>query len=154
MSDGGFGSINQTVGNPRIVRREIPLVDPSEYKRFTFTCETERNGENQFTFAISESMIEKPGSGGAYLATNIKDVALKAGVSIATVSHVLNGTRGTRPQTRQRVLAAIQELGYSQNQSARNLASGRSTLMGLVISDIRNPFFPEVTAAFQSGAHP
>ncbi len=73
-------------------------------------------------------------------------------MSIATVSHVLNGTRETRPQTRQRVLAAIQELGYSQNQSARNLASGRSTLMGLVISDIRNPFFPEITAAFQDQA--
>lgn len=83
---------------------------------------------------------------------NIKDVAKKAGVSIATVSHVLNGTRETRPQTRQRVLAAIEDLGYSQNQSARNLASGRSTLMGLVISDIRNPFFPEITAAFQDQA--
>jgi DNA-binding LacI/PurR family transcriptional regulator len=97
-------------------------------------------------------MINKTGPEGSDLATNIKDVALKAGVSIATVSHVLNGTRGTRPQTRQRVLAAIQELGYSQNQAARNLASGRSTLMGLVISDIRNPFFPEITAAFQDQA--
>jgi len=86
------------------------------------------------------------------LPANIKDVAKKAGVSIATVSHVLNGTRETRPQTRQRVLAAIEDLGYSQNQSARNLASGRSTLMGLVISDIRNPFFPEITAAFQDQA--
>jgi hypothetical protein len=75
--------------------------------------------------------------------------ALSGGVSIATVSHVLNGTRGTRQQTRQKVLAAIEELGYAQNQSARNLAMGRSTLLGLIISDIRNPFFPEVTAAFQ-----
>jgi LacI family transcriptional regulator len=86
------------------------------------------------------------------LAASIKDVALKAGVSIATVSHVLNGTRGTRPQTRQRVLAAIQDLGYAQNQAARNLVMGRSSLLGLIISDIRNPFFPEVTAAFQDQA--
>jgi DNA-binding LacI/PurR family transcriptional regulator len=86
------------------------------------------------------------------LAVSIKDVANRAGVSIATVSHVLNGTRGTRPQTRQKVLAAIEELGYSQNQSARNLAMGRSSLLGLIISDIRNPFFPEVTAAFQDQA--
>jgi len=86
------------------------------------------------------------------LSARIKDVAAKAGVSIATVSHVLNGTRGTRPQTRQRVLAAIEDLGYSQNQAARNLAMGRSSLMGLIISDIRNPFFPEVTAAFQDQA--
>jgi LacI family transcriptional regulator len=86
------------------------------------------------------------------LAASIKDVALKAGVSIATVSHVLNGTRSVRLQTRQRVLAAIEELGYSQNQAARNLVMGRSSLLGLIISDIRNPFFPEVTAAFQDQA--
>jgi DNA-binding LacI/PurR family transcriptional regulator len=86
------------------------------------------------------------------LAVSIKDVASRAGVSIATVSHVLNGTRASRPQTRQKVLAAIQEMGYSQNQSARNLAMGRSTLLGLIISDIRNPLFPEVTAAFQDQA--
>jgi DNA-binding LacI/PurR family transcriptional regulator len=86
------------------------------------------------------------------MAVSIKDVAAKAGVSIATVSHVLNGTRGTRPATRDRVLDAIRELGYAQNQSARNLARGRSSLLGLIISDIRNPFFPEVTSAFQDQA--
>jgi LacI family transcriptional regulator len=46
----------------------------------------------------------------------------------------------------------VEELGYAQNQAARNLASGRSTLLGLIISDIRNPFFPEITAAFQDQA--
>jgi LacI family transcriptional regulator len=86
------------------------------------------------------------------LAVSIKDVAARASVSIATVSHVLNGTRGTRPATRDRVLDAIRELGYAQNQSARNLARGRSSLLGLIISDIRNPFFPEVTSAFQDEA--
>jgi len=79
-------------------------------------------------------------------------VAARAGVSTATVSHVLNGTRGSKPETRQRVLAAIQELGYSQNQAGRDLARGRSSLLGLIISDIRNPFFPEVAAAFQEQA--
>jgi DNA-binding LacI/PurR family transcriptional regulator len=83
------------------------------------------------------------------LAVSIKDVAARSGVSIATVSHVLNRTRGTRPATRDRVLLAIQELGYSQNQAARNLARGRSSLLGLIISDIRNPFFPDITSAFQ-----
>ena len=86
------------------------------------------------------------------MAVSIKDVAAKAGVSIATVSHVLNGTRGTRPDTRDRVLEAIRDLGYAQNQAARNLARGRSSLLGLIISDIRNPFFPEVTSAFQDQA--
>lgn len=86
------------------------------------------------------------------MATSIKDVAKYSGVSIATVSHVLNGTRHTRPQTRERVLAAIRDLGYSQNQAARNLARGTSTLLGVIISDVRNPFFPEITAAFQEQA--
>lgn len=86
------------------------------------------------------------------MATSIKDVAKHSGVSIATVSHVLNGTRHTRPQTRERVLAAIRELGYSQNQAARNLARGTSTLLGVIVSDVRNPFFPEITAAFQEQA--
>ncbi len=84
--------------------------------------------------------------------STIKDVAARASVSIATVSHVLNGTRPIRPHTRQRVLTAIQELGYSQNQAARNLARGTSTFLGLIISDVRNPFFPEITAAFQDQA--
>jgi LacI family transcriptional regulator len=86
------------------------------------------------------------------LATSIKDVAKHSGVSIATVSHVLNGTRHTRPQTRERVLSAIHELGYSQNQAARNLARGTSTILGVIISDVRNPFFPDITAAFQEQA--
>jgi len=83
---------------------------------------------------------------------SIKDVAARAGVSIATVSHVLNGTRPTRQHTRDRVLHAVRELGYAQNQSARNLARGRSTLLGLLVSDVRNPFFPDITAAFQDQA--
>ena len=86
------------------------------------------------------------------MAVSIKDVAAKAAVSIATVSHVLNGTRVTCPRTRDRVLAAVRELGYSQNQAARNLARGTSSILGLVISDVRNPFFPEITAAFQDQA--
>ncbi len=86
------------------------------------------------------------------MAVSIKDVAARAAVSIATVSHVLNGTRVTRPRTRDRVLAAVRELGYSQNQAARNLARGTSSILGLIISDVRNPFFPEITAAFQDQA--
>lgn len=83
---------------------------------------------------------------------NIKDVARRAGVSVATVSHVINGTRHTRPETEERVRMAIRDLGYSQNLAARNLAVGRSSILGLIISDIRNPFFPEVTASFQDQA--
>jgi len=84
---------------------------------------------------------------------SIKDVAAKAGVSTATVSHVINDTRRISPATRKRVLTAVQSLGYSINRAARNLAMGRrSSLLGVLISDIRNPFFPDIVASFQDQA--
>lgn len=83
----------------------------------------------------------------------MKDVAERAGVSIATVSYVLNDTRKVRPETERRILAAVKELGYAPNIAARNLAVGRSHIVGLVVPDIRNPFFPEVTTAFQEAAN-
>src|ERR1700753_927501 len=82
----------------------------------------------------------------------IKQVAERAGVSVATVSYVVNETRKVRPATEQRVLAAVKELGYLPNAAARNLSLGRSSLVGLVLPDIRNPFFPEITTAFQEAA--
>ena len=77
---------------------------------------------------------------------NLKDVAEFSGVSIATVSHVLNGTKRVRPETEQRVRAVVERLGYAPNLVARRLAGGRTQLLGVVVSDIRNPFFPEITA--------
>lgn len=82
----------------------------------------------------------------------IKDVAKIAGVSTATVSHVLNGTRYVRDETRERVLDAIRELNYTPNAAARSLASGRSNTLGLIISDIANPFFPELVKVIQEHA--
>ncbi len=87
----------------------------------------------------------------------MEDVAKRAGVSITTVSHVLNRTRPVAAATRERVLSAVQEMKYYANASARLLVRGRSNAFGLLISDIENPFFPELikgfeTAAFQAGA--
>lgn len=84
--------------------------------------------------------------------STIKDVAAGAGVSIATVSYVLNETRRVRPETEERIRAAVKELGYTPNVTARTLVVGRSHFAGLVVPDIRNPFFPEVTTAFQDAA--
>jgi LacI family transcriptional regulator len=86
---------------------------------------------------------------------NIRDVANRAGVSVATVSFVLNEAQRhrIRPKTQDRVLDAVKELGYSPNVSARNLAVGRSHILGVIVSDIRNPFFPEITASFQEAAN-
>ena len=83
-------------------------------------------------------------------------MAREAGVSTATVSHVVNGTKYVTDDTRKRVLDAIKRCEYSPNAYARSLASGRSNMLGLLISDISNPFFPELvksieTTAFEHG---
>ena len=83
---------------------------------------------------------------------NIRDVARKAGVSVATVSNVLNRSRKVRSGTAERVMQAARELNYSRSVAARDLAVGHSRILGLVISDIQNPFFPEVIRGFQDQA--
>jgi LacI family transcriptional regulator len=74
----------------------------------------------------------------------IKDIARVARVSLQTVSRVVNGKSEISDETRARVQKVIQELGYRPNQLARGLATKRTGLLGLVIPDITNPFFPEV----------
>ena len=83
-------------------------------------------------------------------------MAEEAGVSTATVSHVINKTKFVAEETRQKVLDAIEKLNFYPNAHARTLASGRSNIIGLLISDINNPFFPELvksieTEAFEKG---
>jgi len=82
----------------------------------------------------------------------MKDVALRAGVSPATVSRVLNNTHYIADDTRKRVLDVVQELNYFKNVHAKRLATGRSDLLGLVISEITNPYFPDVIRGFQGAA--
>jgi len=82
----------------------------------------------------------------------IRDVAHEAGVSTATVSHVLNKTGQVSPGTRRLVLLAVKRLGYFPNVHARNLASRISRTLGIIVSDIENPFFPEVIKSFETRA--
>lgn len=86
------------------------------------------------------------------MAYTMRDVAARAGVSPATVSRVLNKTHFISDETRQRVLEVVRELSYYKNVHARRLATGQSDLFGLVISEIANPFFPEVIRGFQAAA--
>lgn len=72
---------------------------------------------------------------------NSEDVARHAGVSIATVSHVINGTRFVSEETRQKVQDAIKALNYRPNAVARGLATSFTRKIGVVVSEIRNPFF-------------
>src|ERR1051325_126681 len=82
----------------------------------------------------------------------IKDVAREAGVSTATVSHVINKTKYVTDATRERVLRAIEKCNYYPNVHARTLASGRSNIIGLLVSDISNPFFPELVKSIEAAA--
>jgi LacI family transcriptional regulator len=82
----------------------------------------------------------------------MKDVAHRARVSVATVSHVLNGTRPVAPSTQERVLAAIDELGYERNMLARGLKMKRTHTLGLLVSDIQNPFFTAVVRGVEDTA--
>lgn len=83
---------------------------------------------------------------------NIKKVAEHAKVSTATVSRLINKTSYISPETAEKVWKAIDELGYYPNVNARGLASGRSSLIGLIVSDIVNPFFPELVKSFEESA--
>jgi DNA-binding LacI/PurR family transcriptional regulator len=76
--------------------------------------------------------------------TSIKEVARQAGVSLGTVSNVLNRPEVVAVQTRQRVLDAIEALGYVRNDSARQLRAGRSRVVAIVVLDVANPFFTDV----------
>ncbi|MFE9139868.1 LacI family DNA-binding transcriptional regulator [Streptomyces tubercidicus] len=84
--------------------------------------------------------------------TTMADVARRAGVSVATVSHVLNGTRPVRPGTRAAVLGAIDDLGYTHNTLARSLVTSRTRSIGLAVSAISNPYFTEILQGVEAGA--
>ncbi|MEU3895272.1 LacI family DNA-binding transcriptional regulator [Streptomyces sp. NPDC045251] len=77
------------------------------------------------------------------------DVARAAGVSSATVSYVLSGKRPVAPETRAAVEAAIEELSFTVNVTARSLRTGRSSLVALIVPDIANPFFAQLAATLQ-----
>lgn len=81
------------------------------------------------------------------------DIAREAGVSTATVSRVINNFNYVSPESRARVLDVVRRHNYYPSAHARSLASGRSNLIGLVISDIANPFFPELVKGIEAAAY-
>ncbi|GAA1953876.1 LacI family DNA-binding transcriptional regulator [Amycolatopsis minnesotensis] len=82
----------------------------------------------------------------------IKDVARRAGVSIGTVSNVVNRPDVVSDATRAKVLAVIDELGYVRDESARQLRAGRSRVLGLLVLDLGNPFFVDVARGAEEAA--
>lgn len=81
---------------------------------------------------------------------DIRDVARRAKVSTATVSRTVNQVATVDAQLAKRVWRAIEELGYYPNRQARALVSGRSRVFGLIVSEITNPFFPEIVQTFET----
>ncbi|MEO8230438.1 MAG: LacI family DNA-binding transcriptional regulator [Chloroflexota bacterium] len=88
----------------------------------------------------------------APLEPTIRDVARQAGVSTATVSRVINGAGAARPQTRARVLAAAATLGYRPSAVARSLKLRTTRTLGLLVTDIQNPYYPEIVRAVEDAA--
>lgn len=86
------------------------------------------------------------------MAVSVRDVAAAASVSVGTVSNVLNRPEKVAPDTVARVMAAIDELGFVRNDAARQLRAGRSRSIGLVVLDVRNPFFTEVARGAEDRA--
>ena len=85
--------------------------------------------------------------------TGLKDVARLAGVSVGTVSNVLNHPDKVNADTARRVLDVIEELGWVRNDAARQLRLGRSGMLGLLVLDVANPFFTDVAAGVEHVAH-
>lgn len=83
---------------------------------------------------------------------NMKQIADMAGVSLGTVSHVLNDSARVREPLRQRVLEAVEKLGYQPSQLARGLRKDKTNMFGMVIPDVTNPFFPAVVRGAEDTA--
>lgn len=81
------------------------------------------------------------------MSVTIKDIAREAGVSYASVSRALSGSRGVSLKTAQRILEVAKRLNYSPNGIARNLVNQRSKTIGLILPDISNPFFADIALA-------
>jgi DNA-binding LacI/PurR family transcriptional regulator len=84
---------------------------------------------------------------------NLEQVARKAKVSTATVSRVLNNANVVKSSTRARVIKAIEELKYHPNLHARNLAGGKSRTIGVIVSNLENPFFFDIYKTIENDAH-
>ena len=83
---------------------------------------------------------------------SVKDVARRAGVSVGTVSNVMNHPEKVALDTVERVQAAIDDLGFIRNDAARQLRDGRSKTIGLVVLDVRNPFFTDIARGAEDRA--
>jgi LacI family transcriptional regulator len=90
--------------------------------------------------------------GECFFMITIKDIAEKAGVSYATVSRALNGRSDVGAETRKRIIELAQEMGYQPNAVARSLVNKKTHIIALVVPDVTNPFFADITMAVNAAA--
>ena len=83
---------------------------------------------------------------------SIKDVAKKAGVSLSTVSRVLNNTCIVSDELRDKVMNAVNSMDYVPNQAARSLVSSRTNTIGVIVNNMHDPFFYNLIKGFETGA--
>jgi DNA-binding LacI/PurR family transcriptional regulator len=96
-------------------------------------------------FIVPESRMTVP--------VTMRQIAERAGVSIGTVSHVINGTAKVREKLRLRVVDAIRDLGYQPSQLARGLRRNRTSMLVMIMPDVTNPFFPAVVRGVEDIAY-
>lgn len=82
----------------------------------------------------------------------LKDVAKKAGVSVSTVSYVINNNPSISTAVRKKVQRVVENIGYIPNSNAQNMRTGKSMTLGLILPDLANPFFPELAQAVENTA--
>lgn len=97
-------------------------------------------------------MSARVASKGRHRQPSIKDVAQRAGVSIAAASYALNGREGVAENTRRRIMQAVEELNYQPSKFAQSMRTGKTDTIGLVLPDLSNPFFPQFAKAVQQSA--
>jgi LacI family transcriptional regulator len=153
-SDGGVNPFNQRPKEP--LRAATPAGDPGG-----LIDNAAEGPQNQPEGAFGEKVSRTRAEGSSRPAVSpqggesplsIHEVARRAKVSIATVSRTINGIPTVTPQLSRRVWKAIEEVGYYPNTQARALVSGHSRIFGLIVSEITNPFFPEIVQGFEDVA--
>ena len=90
---------------------------------------------------------------GVSVRPSVRDVAVRAGVSVGTVSHVLNHPERVSEATRERVEGAIASLGFVRSETARRLRDRGSSVVGVVVHDVSNPFFTEAARGIEDRLH-
>ncbi|CAN5304488.1 LacI family DNA-binding transcriptional regulator [soil metagenome] len=108
------------------------------------------SSEPSVLYLPSEPLKAEENGGGRMAATNVKDVAALAGVSVGTVSNVLNNSKAVAPATAAKVHDAIEKLGFIRNDAARQLRAGQSRTVGMMVLDIANPFFTDIAGGVEN----